>query len=284
MKKLVFILLSIFVISSFAQREVAKREDLQKFFKTKTLVVLEPNPMSSYNFYIKDAIKREWNITPYDFIEASEYEKMRKDPQYSFITLDDVYFAKDKSKAKYTFICLSLGGNYHSTSDMPQLATFPLSYRGVEEQYYAYKLGPIIHFIQNHVKLTNDIPTLKPVNIINYYNREAPSMKDKTLYLMPSDLSKDINTEAKFKKIYPYNFKFVTQEELEEIIKNQTKDAVFFHKVGPMETMPKGRVYKIFMGAEDGKIYYFGYHMISKKKPDRLLDRDIRILTKEKKN
>jgi hypothetical protein len=283
MKNILFILTILLAYtSSIAQREVAKKEDLEKFFKTKTMVVLEPNAMSAYNFAIEDAIKREWNITPYEFIQVPEYEKLRQDPQYSFITLDDVTFVKDKTKAKYTFICLSLGGKYKTTTDMPQLVTFPLSYRGIEEEYYSYKLGPIIHFMQSHVQLTNEVPTLKPINIISYYNKEAPSLKNKTLYLLEDDLTNDINTEIKFKKIYPYNFKFVAQEDLEDIIAKKQKDAVFFHKVGPTENDSKARVYKIFLGADDGKIYYFGYHTISDKKPDKLLDRDIRILTKEK--
>lgn len=283
-KYLSLIIVVLFVSSIFAQREVAKKEQLDAFTKTKTLVVLEPNPMSTYNFEIKDAMKREWNITEYDFIQGPEYEKLRKDSKYSFITLDDVEFKKDKTKAKYTFVCLSLGGkDYKTTSDMPQLVTFPVSYRGVEEEYYSYKLGPILHFMQNHIKLTKDDPSIKVTNIIAHYKKHVPPMNNKTLYLMKENLSKDLNTESKFKKVYPYKFKFVTQEELADVINSRQKDAVFFHKVGPMDTMKKARVYKIFLGADDGKIYYFDWHMITKKRPDKLLNKDIRLLIREKK-
>ena len=284
MKKILsLVTIILFVTATFAQREVAKKEYLEAFTKTKTMVVLEPNPMSTYNFEIKDAMSREWKITEYEYISVQDYEKMRKDSKYSFITLDDVEFKKDKTKAKYTFICLSLGGkDFKTTSDMPQLVTFPLSYRNVEEEYYAYKLGPILHFMQNHIELTKTNPNVKVTNIVAYYKKHTPSMKNKTLYLMKENLSNDLNTESKFKKIYPYKFKFVTQEELAEVINSRQKDAVFFHKVGPMETMKKARVYKIFLGADDGKIYYFDWHMISKKRPDKLLDKDIKLLIKEK--
>jgi len=278
-----FIAVILFVSATFAQREVAKKEYLDAFAKTKTMVVLEPNPMSTYNFEIKDAMKREWNITEYDYISVQEYDKMRKDSKYSFITLDDVLFKKDKTKAKYAFICLSLGGkDYKTTSDMPQLVTFPLSYRNIEEEYYSYKLGPILHFMQNHIKLTKENPDVKVTNIVSYYKKHTPSVKNKTLYLMKENLSNDLNTESKFKNIYPYKFKFVNQEELADVINARQKDAVFFHKVGPMETMKKARVYKIFLGADDGQIYYFDWHMINKKRPDKLLDKDIKLLIKEK--
>jgi hypothetical protein len=278
--KIIFTVLILFTISIFAQKQVAKDEDLQKFYKTKTLVVLEGNPMSSFNFKIRDVMKKEWKITEYDFIELNDYEKMRRDPQYSFLTLDDVYFEKDKQHAEYAFVCVSLGGKYPTMSDMPQLACFPLAYRGVEEEYFAYKLTAVVMFLQNHIKLTTEKKILSQANIINYYNSNAPTVKDKTVYCVKDELSSDINTESKFAKKYPYKFKFVTREELESIIDAQEANAVFFHKVGPTGSSSQGRVYKIFMGV-DGVIYYFGYHKISGKKPDKLLDKDIRILVRE---
>ena len=277
--KVIFSLLILFSFGIFAQKEVAQDEELKAFYKTKTLVVLEGNPMSSFNFKIKDVMKKYWTITPYDFIELKDYDKMRKDPQYSFLTLDDVYFAKDKSKAEYSFVCVSLGGKYATTSSMPQLACFPLAYRGVEEEYFSYKLSAVVMFLQKHIKLTSEKKILGTANIINYYNSNAPSVKDKTVYVVKDELSSGLNSEAKFKKVYPYKFKFVTRDELETIIDNQEKDAVFFHKVGPTGSDSKGRVYKVFMGTE-GTIYYFGYHSISAKKPDRLLDKDVRRLIK----
>ena len=278
--KLIFSLLFLFTVSIFAQKEVAKDEDLKAFFKTKTLVVLEGNPMSSFNFKIKDVMKKTWTLTEYDFIELKDYEKMRRDPQYSFLTLDDVYFEKDKSHAEYAFLCLSLGGKYTTMSAMPQLACFPLAYRGVEEEYFSYKLAAVVMFLQKHVLLTSEKKILASGNIISYYNNNAPSIKDKIVYLVKDEVGNDINSEAKFGKVYPYKFKFVTRDELEEIIDNQEENAVFFHKVGPTGSKSKGRVYKIFMGV-NGTIYYFAYHSISAKKPDRLLDKDVRRLIKD---
>ena len=278
--KLIFSLLILFAINIFAQKEVAKDEDLKAFFKTKTLVVLEANPMSSFNFKIKDVMKKTWTLTEYDFIEMKDYEKMRRDPQYSFLTLDDVYFEKDKAHAEYAFLCLSLGGKYTTMSAMPQLACFPLAYRGVEEEYFSYKLAAVVMFLQKHVLLTSEKKILGSSNIINYYNSNAPSVKDKMVYMVKDEVGNDINSEAKFGKIYPYKFKFVSRDELEEIIDKQEENAVFFHKVGPTGSGSKGRVYKIFMGV-NGTIYYFGYHSISSKKPDRLLDKDVRRLIKD---
>jgi hypothetical protein len=105
--KIIFSLLILFSFGIFAQKEVAQDEELKAFYKTKTLVVLEGNPMSSFNFKIKDVMKKCWTITEYDFIELKDYDKMRKDPQYSFLTLDDVYFDKDKSSRIFFCMCFA---------------------------------------------------------------------------------------------------------------------------------------------------------------------------------
>ena len=47
---------------------VPSRQDIAAFFTTKTLVVLEDNPLMEYNSIIKKVMQQEWNITEYDFI------------------------------------------------------------------------------------------------------------------------------------------------------------------------------------------------------------------------
>ncbi len=276
-------LLLTFILFAFftnAQKNVAKPDEIKAFFKTKTLVVLDESPFAEYNIVIKDAVKKSWKLTEFDFISNAEYEQKRKDPQYSFLTIDKVYFEKDKSKAQYEFLCLSLGGKYKTTSDMPQLCTVPLSYYGVDEETYTYKIPTLVNFIQNHVLLTSQNKELNPGNIISYYNKNLKSVKNKTFYVLKNELGPNVNTESKIKKVYPYKFKIVTREEIEEAIKTENDNIVFLHKIGPEGTKKKARCYNLIMGAKDAKLYYFEYHMISDKKPDGFTIKDFKKLAK----
>ncbi|MBN2681387.1 MAG: hypothetical protein JXR58_02655, partial [Bacteroidales bacterium] len=244
MKRILTSLLLIISFLSYSQNEVGTREQIETFFKTTTLVVVDDNPLLEYNMEIKEAIEKSWKITEYKFISRTEYEEKRKDANYSFITLDDAVFEKDQTKAEYTFMCLSLGGNYKTSSEMPQLCTVPLSYKDVDEETYAYKIGTLINFVQNHMLLTSQNTTLKGTNIIGYYNKNISSIKDKTLYLVKEELGSEVNTEKKIKEVYPYKFKLVEREEIEEAIDRNDDSVVFLHKVGPTGTQYEGRCYK----------------------------------------
>jgi hypothetical protein len=282
MKKILLLLPAIFIItSSFSPEYVPTNSEIQKFFQTKTLAVLEDNPIAEYNFVIKEFMQKEWKLTPYDFITYSEFETKRLDPQYSFILLDQVNFDKDKSLTRYNFLSLLLGGNERVISNMPDLCSVPLSYVGVDESNYDYKIQNLLRFMQNHVKLIRDNPKIVSANVLKYYNDNISDIKNKTLYLIPEELAKDCNTEAKIKKIYPYKFKLVTREEVSKAIDESNPDVVFLHKVGPEGTRLIARCYKIIIGAADSKFYYFDYHKISQEKPDGFLASDFKRLAKK---
>ncbi len=280
MKNTALAILFLFSISVFAQKNVATQEQIKTFFKTKTLVVLDESPFAEYNIEIKHAVTKSWKLTEFDFITPQEFEEKRKNPEFSFLTIDKVYFDKDKTQARYEFLCLSLGGKYKTTTDMPQLSTVPISYYGVDEETYVYKLNTLVNFTQNHILFTSENPKVTSTTVILHYNKNKESVKDKTLYLLKNELGPNVNTESKIKKVYPHKFKIVSREEIEKAIKEENDNIVFLHKVGPEGTKKKARCYNIIMGAKDAKLYYFEYHMISDKKPDGFLARDFKKLVK----
>lgn len=284
MKKLVifFGICIAFLSLSFKPEYVPTPQEVENFYQTKTLVVLEDNPMAEYNFVIREFMQKEWKLTPYDFITYSEFEEKRMDPQYSFILLNQVRFDKDKSLAKYTFLSLVLGGNEPIVSNMPDLCPVPIAYAEVNEDHYNYKFQTILRFMQQHVETIRSNPKLIKTNMFKIYNDNLGSVKEKTLYLIKDELAPDCNTESKIKKVYPYRFKIVTREEVSKAIDERNPDVVFLHKVGPEGTQLVARCYKILIGAADSKFYYFDYHNISKSKPDGFLLRDFKKLAKAK--
>lgn len=274
----VFLLLP--ALAGYSQSVVPSRQDIATFFTTKTLVVLEDNPLMEYNSIIKKVMEQEWKITEYDFIPSKDFEKMRLDPQYSFIYMSRVTFEKDKTDAEYRFLQLSLGGDYFRLNEMPDIASVPLAYYDVEEDRYAYKLAIILRFMQNHARLIQEHPEIVSQNVFKHYNENIQEIKDKTFYVLKEELGPDVNTEAKIKKVYPYKFKLVTAEDIEQAIKDRDPDVVFLHKVGPEGTKIDARCYNVIIGAADAKFYYFDYHKISDKNPDGFLASDFKNLVK----
>ena len=270
----------IFMMPLFSQEYLPTRENLAAFFKTKTLVVLDQNPLNTYDSEIMEAMENEWTLTPFEFIKYDEFEKKRKDPQYSFLKLVNITYENDKLNAVYKFLNLSLGGDYFSINQMPDIVSVPVAYNNVDEDSYNYKLGILVRFIQNHVNLINEHPEIISANIFKHYNDNKGDVKTKTLYLIAEELEPAINSRARISKIYPYNFKLVTQEEIKDAITNRDGNVVFLHKVGPEGTRLDARCYKVLIGAGDANFYYFDYHMINDKKPDGFLEDDLKKISK----
>lgn len=279
-KTVILTIMALWANLAFGQGLVPSKQDINSFFHTKTLVVLQDNPLLEYNMVIKQVMKQEWKVTKYDFISYEQFKQMRNNPQYSFLYMSDVTFDKDKTDAQYRFLFLSLGGDYARMNQMPDLASIPLAYYNVDEDNYIYKLAILVRFIQNHVKLIHEHPEIVSSNVLQYYNDNMKEIKGKTLYLLQDELAPDVNSTARIKKIYPYKFKIVTKDEITQAIKDRDPNVVFLHKVGPDGTKINARCYNIIIGAADAKFYYFNYHKISNKKPDGFLASDFKKLAK----
>jgi len=272
--------LMVFSLNSFCQDYVPSKDDLARFSSTKTLVVLEDNQLSEYNVVMREVMPNEWKMTTYDFISWKEFDTKKLDPAFSFIVLNQVKFDKDITNAEYNFISLVLGGSAQTLSSMPDLCSIPLSYYGMGDEDYSYKLGIFVRFMQNHVKMLLEKPGLASENILKIYNDNISDIKGKTLYLIANEMAKTVNTEAKIKKIYQGPVKFVTKEDIQQAIADKL-DIVFLHKVGPESTNFKARCYKILIGAADAKFYYFDYHMVDTDTPDGFLEKDFKKLGKK---
>ncbi len=279
--KRIALLLFIAVPGIFTSAQyVPTPEDLDHFFTTKTLVVQDINPLNTFDSEIEEVMDSEWELTEYEIIPYSEFEEKRMDPGYSFLFLTTVVFENDKLQAKYKFLNLSLGGDYFQINQMPDLVSVPVAYANAEDETYNYKLGILVRFIQNHIRLIHENPDIISANVFKHYNDNMGDVKEKTLWLVADEMAPDINSAARISKIYPYEFKMVTRDEIREAVKNRNEDVVFLHKVGPEGTRLKARCYKILIGASDARFYYFDYHMINDKKPDGFLAKDLKKISK----
>lgn len=283
MKQVLAFLLVLLPLSQLmAQREyLPTAEDLTRFHTTKTYVILSDNAMADYNFEIRDAIEKFWTITDFEFLEYKDFADKSVDANASFLYVATVSFEKDKSNTRYTFLCLSLGGPDHESIDeLHDITNVPLSYYGVDEDEYTYKLGLMVRFMQQHIKVITDDPNLVSQNVFQHYNDNMSSVKGKTLYLTEEDLPFELSTDAKIRAVYPYDFQIVDREQIKELIMAEDENAVILHKVGPQSTIIHDRVYKILMGASDARFYYYDWHKSNKKKPDAFLKSDFERLNR----
>jgi len=283
MKHSFVLILFVFIsLQAKAQREyLATPEDLEHLNSTTTYVVLNSNPLSDYNLEIRDAVENHWSLTNYEFLDYDDFQDKSLDPGASFLYAAVVDFEKDKSSTRYWFLCLSLGDpERESLDELRDIVNIPLSYYGVDEDEYSYKLGTLIRFMENHVRLLQSDPALVSQNVFQHYNENMGDLRNKTLYLVEDEIESSIASEARLSQVYEYEFRIVDRETIKELIMNGDENAVFLHKVGPQNRRENARIYKVLIGAADARFYYYNYHKMGKKKPDAFLENDFRRISK----
>jgi hypothetical protein len=277
MKKLVVLLCLVSLnVAVFANRNVTRIEDIKTFLGTTTYVVLEDNPMSEYNFKIKEAVERSWTITPYEFIKATEFEEMRSDISKSFLVKLDIKFTGDKLEATYNFLSVVLGAAVKKHTDLPDVCSLPLGYKAVGEDSYAYKLEGLLRAAQYHIKNLDKNPKLIKKNVFKQYNKNRKQVKEKELWVVEQDLDKTVRSLTDVRKNYPHTVKIVTPEDIEKAVAEKNPNVIYLHKVGPDGTRLQARCYKLLIDAADGKQYYHNFHNISGKKGDGFLAKDFK--------
>ena len=263
------------------QAPFPSKDEIKQFGASKTCVVLEEDPFSSFNAYIKEAMKEFWKVTPYEFIPLKEFNLRREKPAYSFIVLTQTNYEKDKTHSVYNFINLLLGKDVDLLGDMPEICAVPLSYAGEEDTEYAYKLGAILSFMQKHAQLIMEDPSKTGRKYLKYYNENVPEVMNKTILVKQEDLAPQINTIDKIKAVYSKKIEIVPEEEIVKAIENKAPNTVILHKVGPVgEKQNEGYCFKMLIGTDDANMYYYNMHTIDKSNPNYFLPADLKRLAR----
>lgn len=257
-----------------AQTVLPTQQQIERFYASKTYVVLEPDGFSPYNIYIQDAVKKYWKATQYEVIKYKRFQEIRKDTTCSFLLVTQTRYERDKSKILYNYLDLMLGANVPTLTEMPLFGSIPLSYPDTENENYSYKLGIMIRFLQNRVENLKNQPGISGMRYLRYYNKNTKEIKEHLLLLSKDDLPASLKGEGALDKYYPHPYKVVNPEEMEKIISEGTEDVLFTHLVGPHKGQRFGWSIKLIFGLKDARIYYYSKHVISEKKPNGFLITD----------
>ena len=271
-----------FCVLSFAQEAkkitYASVKQIEDFSKSKTMVVMDADPFSGFNFAMPDIMKSYWTITPYEIIPANRFDEVRNDPSISFIYLSKVQMARDKKTVHYLYLDVVMGAKVKDLTSMPVLLSIPLAYTGVDEDEYADKLPLMLRFAQLHLNNLKDSKNPRTLNNTRYYNSDSKLLLDKTLLVKESDLSEEVNTVEKIQKYYPGKVKIVTSEEMVKAIEEKSPDTAILHQIGPEEDENKGHAFCQIFGTDDARLYYYNHQPITQRRPEGMLARDFRLI------
>jgi hypothetical protein len=282
MKRIFLFLQALFLTCLLVgQAPFPSKDEIKQFSESKTCVVIEDDPFSSFNAYIKEAMNQYWKVTPFEFIDTKEFNLRNSNKSYSFIVLTETNYEKDKTKSVYKFINLLQGKKVEKLGQMPEICAVPLAYAGEDDLEYGYKLGAILEFMQKHAQLIMEDPSKTGRKYLKYYNENIPKVVNKTILVKQEDLAPEINTIEKLKAIYSNKIEIVPEEDIVKAIETRAPNTVILHKVGPLgEKKNEGYCFKMLIGTDDADMYYYDMHTIDKANPNGFLPTDLKRLAK----
>lgn len=284
MKKIKFLLIALMVlnISSIKSQQVLPTaKEVETFLDSRTYFVFDNNIFGMYNQAIEDAAKKHWKITDFDFINKDEFKKKKNVPTASMVIQTESFFEGQQELGVFSSLSLLLGKPGGTINTMPDIITVPIAYNDVDYDKYYYKLGLALVYMQKHVDWLKANPNVEDKALINHYRKTRKNTKGKTLYLLKSEMSENINALSKIKSVYSGDVKFVSKEEIKEAIDNKDDDILLLHMVAPARQVKGSVVTKMILSAKDAELYYFDFHKVKGKKiPNKFLKSDFEALEK----
>ncbi len=149
MRKIVlFALATLLPLALMAQAQiVTKKLKLEDFPEKTTKVVLTGKTF--FDGLLKSEVRNNWRVSPFEFCDLNEFEKIKNDSNYYFLILASSQFRREVEPG-LDMLCLVKGGKGSDTgiSKMLNVATVPIMSTSNPSGREFIFLGAIINIIQ----------------------------------------------------------------------------------------------------------------------------------------
>lgn len=264
MKKILILLVAALSIPALmaAQAQITtKKVKIEDFTEKVTKVVLSGNMF--YDSTLKEAVREHWTISPYEFCSIEDFQEMKTDADYYFLIKVKGQFRKESGPG-IEFLSLLKGGPEaeKGLDKMLELITFPYAAVDSPSGRETVFLPLMLNIVQQHVlsSIATDIVAYSPLIA---YSNNIGKIKGKQVIMVEEDLSADVlQLEDDYLKA---PIVVTDMDTADEYVAGNVADAVVSYTVCPEDPQPGAFCYKMLVNAEDGELYYFRKHRITRK-------------------
>jgi hypothetical protein len=263
----------------FGQAQIYTRKEKLKDITAKTTkVVLSGDEM--LDEAMKESIAASWTMSPYEFCSMEEFEKIKTSDKFYFLLIVKGQQRKE-SEPGIDLLTLVKGGEgaTKSINDMLEVVTFPLR-SATEPSGREFVLLPaFLTIIQDHAQslISSEVKAYSTLSAEDtkklaikriYFSKEdfAPQVDDKTI----ASLDEDIIVEE-------------DEDKVDEVFSDGTYNAVISYVVAPSEPVNGSVCYKLLIGADNHKLYWYKKHRISARSGSGFMPGDLRAITQIRK-
>ena len=243
----------------FGQAQIYTRKEKLKDITAKTTkVVLNGDEM--LNEAIKESVAATWTMSPYEFCSVEEFEKIKTSDKFYFLLIAKGQQRKE-SEPGIDFLTLVKGGEDASKSidDMLEVVSFPLRSASEPSGREFVLLPAFLSIIQDHAQnlTSSEVKAYSTLSAEDtkklairqiYFSKDdfAPQVDDKTI----ESLDQDIIVKE-------------DEDDVDEVFTQGTYNAVVSYVVAPTEPVNGSVCYKLLIGSDNHKLYWYKKHRIS---------------------
>ena len=269
----------LFSADLFAQAQIYTRKEKLKDITAKTTkIVLTGDEM--LDEALKESVAASWTMSPYEFCTNGEFEKLKTSDKFYFLLVVKGQQRKE-SEPGIDMLTLVKGGEGASKSinDMLEVVTFPLR-SATEPSGREFVLLPaFLNIIQEHAQnlISSEVKAYSTLSAEDtkklaikriYFSKDdfAPQVDSKTI----ESLDEDIIVED-------------DEENVDKVFSDGTYNAVISYIVAPTEPVNGSVCYKLLIGADNHKLYWYKKHKISPRAGIGFLAMDLRTINQIRK-
>lgn len=238
------------------------------------VVLAGDNSMADLIF--KNAIEKGWNISPFEFCDYEEFDRLKCDTNYYFLLRVDV--EPKKAGVDMEFMTYIKGSEkaVDGIEKMPELISLPMFDKEDKTGRVFTYMPAYVNIMQNYLQKIVDgkiYPELRRSIKTNDIEKAA----DRRILFCKEDLAYDytVNTPD----IFSGHAEVVSYDVAENAIVNGMAGSLVSLVVSPSEPVKGAHCYKMLISTDTYELYYYQKHKITRKKGIGFIKRDIKKLS-----
>lgn len=241
------------------------------------VVVSGDNSMTDLLF--RNSVEESWNISPYEFCDPEEFDRIKTDTNYYFLVRLDKMHRKADSPAM-EFVCFLKGNEKagDNLSQMPELIALPLFPDNDDNDRIFTYLPAYMNIIQTYIQKIVD-GKVYPSKRGEIHLGTMSKSRNTAILFNSADMAYHAPMQ-KFEQMFRGRANTVSQEEIDLAMKNAAPRTLVSLVVAPGSEEKGAWCYKMIISADTYELYYFKKHKISPKKGPGFLKSDLKRISK----
>lgn len=265
------------LILSGQQRFFWEKEKINDFIGKTTMVVLNgDNTMP--DLLLRDAVSKNWTISPYEFCSLADFERLKTDSTYYFLIRVDGKHSKEDVPAM-EFLTLLKGGEKAEggINSMREVLSLPFQPLNEDDGRIFTYLPTYIKIIQSHVLKLIENNSYAYLGMRTYANA-INDLTHLSILFSDKDFAYPVTSEE-IETLFNGSAIITTTAQVDSTLRSDEKDKLVSLVIAPNIDQVGSYCYKMLIRADTKELIFFRKHKITSRNGKGFLKEDIRRLS-----